>query len=368
VRLLFTIPDFWPHVRRGSERLVNDLAHEMARRGHEVTVVTRDPAGRGEVVREGRITVRYQATPRAGWVRRLGWSDLEAFAGPAFMAGLREQCDLMHAFYFSDAYGLSLARPISRHPLVISLHGPPGRRFWETTAPRTHNWLLRAMARADAVAVISEDSARRMLTEYGFAAHLLVPGTHTADFALPRQRPERRTVICAAAVDVQRKRVDLLLDAFAQVAAEEADLGLLLVGHGDPTAVWRQAAGYPEHVRGRIEHRPVASAELPQIYASCTAGALTSETEAFGLVVLEHLAAGMPALGTDDGGIPEIITEPTGRLFPRGDAAACAEQLRSVLELAADPATEQRCRDRAAEFDWSVRGDAYEELYRDLVG
>jgi len=367
VRLLFTIPDFWPHVRRGSERLVNDLAHEMARRGHEVTIVTRDPAGKGEVVREGRITVRYQPNPQGGWVRRLRWSDLEAFSVPAFLAGLREQCDVMHAFYFTDAYGLSLARPITRRPLVISLHGPPGRAFWVERAPRSHDWLMRAMGRASAVAVISEDSARRMVTEYGFAPWLLVPGTDTVQFALPRQPPERRTVVCAAAVDVTRKRVDLLLDAFAELAAEEADLGLLLVGYGDPSTLRAHTARFPAQVRERIEHRPVPSEELPAIYASCTAGALTSEAEAFGLVVLEHLAAGMPALGTDHGGIPEIITPSTGRLFPRGDAAACAEQLRAVLRLAADPATQQRCRDRAAEFDWTVRGDAYEELYRELA-
>jgi phosphatidyl-myo-inositol alpha-mannosyltransferase len=368
VRLLFTIPDFWPHVRRGSERLVNDLAREMARRGHEVTVVTRDPAGRGEVVREGRVTVRYQPAPNGGLVRRLGWDDLEAFSLTAFLAGLRESADVMHAFYFTDAYGLSLAAPITRRPLVISFHGPPGRAYWERVAPRSHAWLTRAMARARAVAVISEDSARRMLSEYGFPARLLVPGTELSQFHVERQRPERRTVVCAAAVDVARKRIDLLLDAFAEVAEAEDDLGLLLVGHGDPASLWEHAAHFPVQVRERIEHRPVASEELPEIYASCTAGALTSESEAFGLVVLEYLAAGMPALGTDDGGIPEIVSADTGRLFPAGNVTACADQLREVLSLATDPATEARCRARAATFDWSVRGDAYEDLYRELAG
>jgi len=368
MHLLLTIPDYWPHVRRGGERLVHDLAAEMARRGHDVTIVTRDPANRGEVLREGRVTVRYERTPGAGLVRRLGWDDMEAFSIPSFLAGLRSQCDLMHAFYFTDAYGLSLARPITKRPLVITFNGPPSRSYWLDRAPRTHDWLTRAMGRASAITVVAEHSARRMVEEYGFAPWITMPGTDTAQFALPRQRPERRTVVCAAAVDVPRKRIDLLVDAFAMVAESEDDVGLLILGPGDPGAVRAHVARLPQQLARRVEQRQVRNEELPRIYASCTAGALTSEGEALGLVLLEHMAAGMPVLGTDDGGIPEMVTPQTGRLFRRGDTAHCAEQLAAVLRMAADPATEQRCRARAAEFDWSIRGDAWEELYRELAG
>jgi len=61
--------------------------------------------------------------------------------------------------------------------------------------------------------------------------------------------------------------------------------------------------------------------------------ALTTRLETFGLVLIEAMYAGIPVIGTDAGGVPEIIDEnQTGLLFPPDDALALAEKIQLYIE------------------------------------
>jgi phosphatidyl-myo-inositol alpha-mannosyltransferase len=361
MNVLMTIPGYWPHVRRGSERVVHDLAMCLGDRGHAVTVVTRAPSGPGEETHDGATRVLYRRTRRLPRV-----DSLELFAVDAALAGLTRRADIHHAFYLTDAYGLFLAGQLRRAPLVLSLHGPPDREWWSRVHPRTARWLERVLRSAAAVTVLSEDSATRLRRDYGREAVVVAPGVFADDFALPRREQRHRTVVCAAAVDDPRKRVDLLIDAFQRVASREPDLELLLVGPGDPQQALGRAERAAPEIRSRIRHVHVPTEQLPQTLSRCTVGALTSETEAFGLVLVESMAAGMPVIGTDDGGIPEVIAPGTGFLFTKGDVSACADALAQALRLADAPATEARCREHARTYDWSRRIDAYLSVYESV--
>ena len=362
MRLLFTIPDFWPHVRRGSERVVHDLSTSLVKRGHEVTVVTRTPGRRPVTTDDDGVRVVYRPARRPSWPLAR-WDPLELFALTAAGAGLHRAADVYHAFYLTDAYGLANALRMRRAPLVISLHGPPGRRWWEEQHPRTHRWFERALTRAAVVTVLSRDSADRLRRDYGRDCVVLAPGIFADDFSRPRRRGERRSIVCTAAIDDGRKRIDVLLDAFAEVASDEPDLELILAGPGSGVAVAERTSRMRAEVAARVLRRDVPTAALPELLSGCTVGALTSETEAFGLVLVEYLAAGMPVVGTRHAGIPEVIAPGTGVTFERGDAHDCARALREALALAEDPGGEQRCRAHARTFDWSTRIDAYLEMY-----
>jgi glycosyltransferase involved in cell wall biosynthesis len=95
--------------------------------------------------------------------------------------------------------------------------------------------------------------------------------------------------------------------------------------------------------------------------------ALTSDGEAFGLVLVEAMAAGLTVVGTNDGGIPEVVAPGTGTLFEKGDIDDCASAIRASLRLAADPRTEAVCRAHARTFDWSQRVGDYVRLYESVV-
>ena len=363
MRLLFTIPDFWPFVRRGSERLVHDLGVVMARRGHDVTVLTRTPAPAAVTTREEGFTVEYHPVPRLAH-RALGLNTLQEFALTAARKALTDPHDVHHAFYISDAYGLTLAARARPRPVVFSWHGVPDAAWWDANEPRTHRWYRRMMGRAARVSVMSERSAANYRRDYGRDPLVLTPGIFCDDFARPRvQGPP--TIVCAAAIDDPRKRMDVLLKAFHEVASSDADVELVLAGRGDPAALRPLLDALPPRVRGRVHLDP--ETPLPETYARAAVGVLASEVEAFGLVVLEYLAAGLPVVVSDDGGSADLVTPETGAIFTRGDPADCARAIVEGLELSRNPATIGRCTGRARTYDWSARADAYEALYRSLV-
>jgi phosphatidylinositol alpha-mannosyltransferase len=97
---------------------------------------------------------------------------------------------------------------------------------------------------------------------------------------------------------------------------------------------------------------------------------LASEWEAYGLVLLEAMAAGTPTVATAVGGVPEVLDGGrAGRLVPYGDPVALASALRSVVE---DESETGRLRAAASErvkgLDWSVTADRHRALYREVAG
>ncbi|EPC00689.1 hypothetical protein L861_12920 [Litchfieldella anticariensis FP35 = DSM 16096] len=79
--------------------------------------------------------------------------------------------------------------------------------------------------------------------------------------------------------------------------------------------------------------------DLPRVFEALEIVCVPSRNEAFGLTVIEAMAAGKAVIGADSGAIPELLTTRCGRLAPPGDAGAWAE---AMAELVADGALRER--------------------------
>jgi glycosyltransferase involved in cell wall biosynthesis len=69
----------------------------------------------------------------------------------------------------------------------------------------------------------------------------------------------------------------------------------------------------------------------------------SSLTEGVPQVLIEAMAAGLPIVATDVGGVAELLADAAGRLVPPGDPQALVD---AVLALSDDPALRQRCSER----------------------
>ena len=70
---------------------------------------------------------------------------------------------------------------------------------------------------------------------------------------------------------------------------------------------------------------------LRKIYNIADASLVPSRNEAFGLVVIEAMASGTPVIGTNQGGIPEIINDEVGLLFEPENYHDLADKIKMVL-------------------------------------
>jgi glycosyltransferase involved in cell wall biosynthesis len=141
-----------------------------------------------------------------------------------------------------------------------------------------------------------------------------------------------------------QKRLDVLVEAAALLAARVPGVRWLVAGDGD-------AALLAELERRSTElTAPVtflgARSDVPKLMSTADAFALPSAWEARALVVQEAMAAGLPVVVTAVGGLPELL-DGTGLLVPPGDPQALADGLERLLTdpaLAADLADAARQR------------------------
>lgn len=145
---------------------------------------------------------------------------------------------------------------------------------------------------------------------------------------------------------VPRMGVDLLLRAASRIP------GLQVVVGGDgplrgPLESMAANLKVPVRFLGYVPDE-----DLPALYRAADLFVLpTRALEGFGLVAIEAMACGTPALGTPVGAIPEVLG-PLGLLFRDATAEAIEEGIRRFFE-APDPGLGERCRRYVAErYDW----------------
>ena len=275
----------------------------------------------------------------------------------------RGQFDVANAFYPTDALAAARWGRGTGKPSVLSFMGIPHRRALANRRFRAEI-TLRAFDRADAVVALSAAAATACERWIGVRPRVIHPGIDLDMFSPGGQRASRPTIVCAAALDVPRKRVPLLLDAFAIVRQTHSDARLVLSrpARGAPAgdAMVQGAAGI--EIADLDDQRALAAA-----YRSAWVSALPSRDEAFGLVLAEALACGTPVVASDDGGMRELVdSTEIGRVFVGEEPAVLAKALLECLDLAGSPSTASACRARVESLSRDSTAAAYLALYREL--
>jgi glycosyltransferase involved in cell wall biosynthesis len=155
---------------------------------------------------------------------------------------------------------------------------------------------------------------------------------------------------------VPQKDVPNLLDAFAKHRAAHSRSRLAIAGDGalrDEMLAHASALGLDDSVMF-LGIRD----DVPQLMGAADAFVMSSAWEGLPNVVMEAMAAGLPVVSTNVGGVAELVEDPaTGALVPPSDPAALAAAMNATVEL---PATERaargaRARDKIAR-NWSTQG------------
>ncbi len=147
----------------------------------------------------------------------------------------------------------------------------------------------------------------------------------------PRPRPVP-TILCCGQM-IQRKGIDLLLQAFTQVIQSGLNARLLLVGREADLPQMMQPL--PEAVKQQIEFAGFQAPDnLPHFFQQADIFVLPSRYDGWGVVVNQALGAGLPIVCSDAVGAAHDLVEPgvNGCIVPRGDADAITQALIQYLK------------------------------------
>ncbi|MER5432261.1 glycosyltransferase family 4 protein [Streptomyces sp. NPDC002588] len=198
-------------------------------------------------------------------------------------------------------------------------------------SPRLRGALRRAYPRLDALTTVTEADARA----YRRKMHL--PGVSlqclpnsVPDPTLPVADSSSKTVIAAGRL-VPVKRFDLMIEAFARVAAQRPDWRLRIYGKGE------EHERLSELIERLGLHDNVllmgAATPIEAEWVKGSIGLAASNFEPFGMTIVEAMRCGLPVVSTDcPHGPAEIIRDGVdGRLTPVGDADALAAALLDLI-------------------------------------
>jgi L-malate glycosyltransferase len=163
------------------------------------------------------------------------------------------------------------------------------------------------------------------------------------------------------------KRVKDVVRIFSQVCREVPSV-LVMVGDGPDRVDAEEEArrlGLENDVYflGKIE-------AVAPLLASSDLFLLPTESESFGLSALEALASGVPVVGTNSGGLPEVVVQDeTGFLHDVGDIDGMAHSAASLLRDAErwETMSERAAADARARFSQSEIVTQYERVYADAL-
>ena len=277
------------------------------------------------------------------------------------------QPDIVHVILFHSAVLTASVRRRGEQRLLTHMYG---EGLAQLPHPRARDRLDRwAGRRFDHVSAISDAVARFLAQRHGFPPppvgriRLGWSGTPVAP-APAGQRPP--TVVCVAALR-REKGHDTLLAAFAEVRRAIPDARLVLVGDGPHRAqvdarVRELALGESVRMAGRTTN-------IWPYLADADVFALASPSEALGVAIMEAMAAGLPVVASDVGGIPELVSPGvTGELFAVGDHAALAQRLTALLRSPERlRAMSAAARTAAAGMRMQQRVEEYLRLYGELL-
>jgi N-acetyl-alpha-D-glucosaminyl L-malate synthase BshA len=286
------------------------------------------------------------------------------------------ELDLLHCHYaIPHATSAWIAREMLRQQkkdvkVITTLHGTDITIVGQD--PSFHQITKFSIEKSDRLTAVSEYLRRETYSAFGCTAcdvgvihNFIDPDIYNRDKypAVRQQLGKAGPVLMHISNFRAVKRVRDVVRIFAEVNAR-LPAQLVMVGDGPDRA---DAEEEVRHLKlddrvnflGKIE-------SVAPLLASADLFLLPSSTESFGLSALEALASGVPVVGSDAGGMPEVVrNEETGILCPVGDVEGMARAALLILREKDrwNAMSELGAADARARFSLNEIVSKYEHLY-----
>ena len=230
----------------------------------------------------------------------------------------------------------------------------------------TFNFWAQAYQRFDHVIAPSQHTASRLaeagvekvtVLQLGVDTDLFHParGDRAKLFRRLGLRPDARLLVFAGR-PAREKNVESMVAAIERLGEP---YHLLLIGAGRDTRPSERVICLDYE---RDPHK------LAALVASCDAFLHANENEIFGLVVLEAMAAGLPVVGPNRGGVGELIDNTIGQHAESADPEGLAEAVEALFARDLAPIAQAARRRAETRHGWDHTFEALTRLYGELIG
>lgn len=275
---------------------------------------------------------------------------------------------IAHSFDFYTNLSMIPVARLARIPIVIGSH----RQLGDLLTPFQFRTQLAVFRFCDAVVFNSQAGAERLAAAGLPREKIAVIGNALPSAAFYPAPPALLPIASPRVTMVARmnsgyKNHSGFLRIAAAIHQRISDAEFLLVGDGPLRAeIEQQAAAL--NLAGRVQFLGDRR-DIPALLASTDVAVLTSDSEGLSNVILEAMAAGVPAVAYAVGGNPELITADRGILVSPGNESEFAA---AVCRLLAEPTLRRQQGENARQFaeqNFSLAHVCrqYEDLYMRLL-
>ncbi len=368
MKILFLQDDFPPHAKGGAGIVAAALARSLAERGHEVTVVTavQDRALVGSFREEGLHIERVYSD----YAQR--WRSWRSLYNPATMPAIRRilaevRPEVVHAhnIHYHLSYSALWSAKKSGARVFLTAHDAMLFHYGKLTeltrgkykvSPwqqlRTYRFwynpfrnvaikqLLKSVDRIFAVSAAMQEA----LDQNGIGnVKVIYTGIDVTAWEVPektiatfieQQHLVNKKVILFGGRISGLKGGGVMLEALREIVRVEPDAVLLLLGVRNTYVEGLIARAFAEGVGDNVISTGwLAGDELHAAYHAAQVVVMPSLCfESFGMIALEAMACGRPVVGSDFGGIPEIVQDGvTGIIVNPRDTSKLAERVAWLL-------------------------------------
>ena len=390
MRVIMLSWEYPPKIVGGISPHVYGLAHGLVALGVEVHVITCEHLGAAEEEIADGIHL-YRVTPSGPgndfihWVQLLNDAMLDRADTliPTLLAADAESPLILHAHDWLTHFAAASLKHKYHLPLTATIHATeygrnsgikgPTQEYINSVEWQLQNEAWRVIVCTEFMKLECEHALH---TPWG-KMDVVPNGVEAAKFQLPAFTPEEKAAFRAryAAPEekiiffvgrmVREKGVQILIEALPKVRWGYHDAKLLICGGGQREHLVNLAAylGMERHV---YFAGFVPDEDLMKIYAVSDIACFPSLYEPFGIVALEAMAAGLPVVVSDAGGLPEVVENGvTGITTYAGNPNSLADGL---LKLLHEPETASRlvaaAHERVLEtFNWETIAAQTEAVY-----
>ncbi|SHN19327.1 N-acetyl-alpha-D-glucosaminyl L-malate synthase BshA [Gracilibacillus kekensis] len=289
-----------------------------------------------------------------------------------------EKLDIIHAHYaVPHAICAILAKQMAQHPvkIVTTLHGTDITVLGIDLSLK--KMILFGIEQSDAVTAVSHSLVKQTqeMLETKKSIHVVYNFVNEIEYQKENRDLKQKYGISSEEkilIHISNfrkvKRLEDVLHTFAIVNKQESTR-LLLIGDGPEYGRIHEMV--KELKLDKVVHFLGKQKNIPELLSIADIKLLLSEKESFGLVLLEAMAAGVPCIGSNVGGIPEVIEHGvTGYIEEPGNIKAFAAR---VLELLNDPVKWEnfstKAKNRVIEhFSSDTIRREYETIYQTVLG